>query len=559
MPSGTTSTSALVIVSIDSLRVSTLAAQALAQKLVASGRRVSIVNETGGPLLGQEDRGDRRPTAGDAALDADVILVLAKLDPAKGAEHLREWAASAVAFVTAGRSSVTKLEAHASMIRGAALHLRSVVLIGADRERRQLGHLRGPVRRGAPSSAIADRRSQVGHTIDVTAILASGVRSGPEPRSHGGRERLGRVIWLLLFLNVLPFSGIPTVIPISTSLGQLVTQGALAAATVLVLVLNRRLLVRPNLYLTLITLLGASSMAASMRMVSGTGTLFRGGRFCVFILVLWLLTPLWTRRDLLLRWHMIALMLALSTVVLGALVKPGGAYSAEGRLQGDLWPIPPTQVAHYAALLAGITFVLLVAGSVHGRLPWCIGLCSCAILLLAHTRTATIAMIAAGGVAALSLITIRRRARLALIVACIVVVLAGTVFAPAIASWFTRGFGAQRMSAASTGGGRFGNSCSTNRDPTSSRFSALASRISRSQVFRSTTAGSRRIRTRACSVSLICAATFVSLLMIAATRHAGPTSPSRSSSFSTSRSPRGQKPASATLLHTRSTSWLPRH
>ena len=268
-----------------------------------------------------------------------------------------------------------------------------------------------------------------------------------EPRTHRGRERLGRVIWLLLFLNVLPFSaGIPTVIPISTPLGQLVTQGALAAATVLVLVLNRHLLVRPNLLLTLITLLGASSVVASMRVVSA-GTVFRTGRFCVFILVLWLLTPLWTRRDLLLRWHMIALMLALSTVVVGALVKPGGAFSpAEGRLQGELWPIPPTQVAHYAAVLAGITFLLLVAGSVRGLLPWCIGACSCAILLLAHTRTATIAMIAAGGVAAFSLITIRRRARLALIVGCIVVVFAGTVFAPAIANWYTRGSRAEDVS-----------------------------------------------------------------------------------------------------------------
>ena len=123
----------------------------------------------------------------------------------------------------------------------------------------------------------------------------SGVRSAREPRSHSGRERLGRVIWLLLFLNVLPPIGIPTVIPINTRLTQSVAQASLAAATVLVLVLNRRFLVRPNLLLTLMTLLGAVlSVAASMRMVSETGTVFRGGRFCVFILVLWLLTPLWT-------------------------------------------------------------------------------------------------------------------------------------------------------------------------------------------------------------------------------------------------------------------------
>ena len=144
VPPGTTSTSELVIVSIDSLLVSTLAAQALAQKLVAGGRRVSIVNETGGPLVGLEDRGDRRPTADDGALDADVILVLATLDPAKGAEHLREWAANAVAFVTAGRSSVTKLEAHATMIRSASLHLRSVILIGPDRDDDSLGIFEDP-------------------------------------------------------------------------------------------------------------------------------------------------------------------------------------------------------------------------------------------------------------------------------------------------------------------------------------------------------------------------------------------------------------------------------
>ncbi|MET1001443.1 MAG: hypothetical protein ABWZ15_06505 [Acidimicrobiia bacterium] len=165
VPPGTTSTSALVIVSIDSLRVSTLAAQALARKLVAGGRRVSIVNETGGPLLGQEDRGDRRPTADDGALDADVILVLATLDPAKGAEHLREWAANAVAFVTAGRSSVTKLEAHAAMIRSAALQLRSVVLIGADRDDDSLGIFEDPF--AAPPR----------HPPSPTAVFKSATRS----------------------------------------------------------------------------------------------------------------------------------------------------------------------------------------------------------------------------------------------------------------------------------------------------------------------------------------------------------------------------------------------
>ena len=261
--------------------------------------------------------------------------------------------------------------------------------------------------------------------------------------------------------------------------------------------------------------------------------MFRTGRFCVFILVLWLLTPLWTRRDLLLRWHMIGLMLALSTVVVGALVKPGGAFSAEGRLQGELWPIPPTQVAHYAAVLAGITFLLLVAGSVHGRLPWCIGACSSAILLLAHTRTATIAMIAAGGVAAFSLITIRRRARLALIVGCIVVVFAGTVFAPAIASWYARGSRAEDVSSLN-GRKKVWDQL---LDEPKSGFEQVFGIGLTNKSFAGLPVDNSWLATYqdlGLFGVVICAAILVSLLMIAATRPAGPTSPSRSSSFSTS-------------------------
>jgi hypothetical protein len=59
-------------------------------------------------------------------------LVVAVLDPANGAEHLREWGETAVAIVTAGRSTDAKLAANATMIRSAGLRLASVVLVDSD-------------------------------------------------------------------------------------------------------------------------------------------------------------------------------------------------------------------------------------------------------------------------------------------------------------------------------------------------------------------------------------------------------------------------------------------
>jgi hypothetical protein len=128
----TAPTRALLIVAIDSLRVATLAMQTLEQRLVAEGHQVSIVNETGHDLPPQ------------AESNGDVVLVLAVLDPAKGAEHLREWATTAVAFVTAGRSTREKLEAQATMLRNASLELHSVVLIDADRTDDSLGIVETP-------------------------------------------------------------------------------------------------------------------------------------------------------------------------------------------------------------------------------------------------------------------------------------------------------------------------------------------------------------------------------------------------------------------------------
>ena len=83
----------------------------------------------------------------------------------------------------------------------------------------------------------------------------------------------------------------------------------------------------------------------------------------------------------------------IGTVLVGAVVAPGAAFSYDGRLSGALWPIPPTQVAHYAAVLLGCTVVLWFGGAVRGRTALLTLLGAGAALVGAHTRTALLAMV----------------------------------------------------------------------------------------------------------------------------------------------------------------------
>lgn len=260
------------------------------------------------------------------------------------------------------------------------------------------------------------------------------------------RARLGLLIWALMFFNGMAYTKLPIVLPMPSVVAQMATQAGLALATVLVLIFNRDRIVRPNLVLTLFSLLAITTLMTSVQTKFGLGTPFRTGRFCVFIAVLWLLTPLWGRRDrILLRWHMICLTVVLATVAIGFAIAPGKARSFDGRLSGALWPIQPTQVAHYAAVLAGILFVLLLAGEIRPRYAWMLGGSSVVILLLTHTRTALTGLLVGLVCATISLITVRRRARRMAVVGILVAVLAVTLFVPAISHWYSRGSTSQNV------------------------------------------------------------------------------------------------------------------
>jgi capsular polysaccharide biosynthesis protein len=75
----------------------------------------------------------------NACASADLLVTVATIDPSIGAEHIATWATSAVAVVTAGRSSWARIHAAGEMMRLAGLPLASAVLVGADRTDESLG------------------------------------------------------------------------------------------------------------------------------------------------------------------------------------------------------------------------------------------------------------------------------------------------------------------------------------------------------------------------------------------------------------------------------------
>jgi len=79
----------------------------------------------------------------DAFSAADLVLSFVTLDPAVGGDYLATWAANAVAVVTAGQSTATRIRAVGEMVRLAGTHLDSVVVVDADRSDESLGAVSG--------------------------------------------------------------------------------------------------------------------------------------------------------------------------------------------------------------------------------------------------------------------------------------------------------------------------------------------------------------------------------------------------------------------------------
>ncbi|GAA1511649.1 hypothetical protein [Kribbella lupini] len=288
----------------------------------------------------------------------------------------------------------------------------------------------------------------------MTAIATIGARLAGD---HGGRRvvtpqrrrrRRVQAAWGLLVVNVLTFfPGAPHILPIPGVVGKLVTQASLGGALLLALSANRPARIRPSVFVFLLVLLAAESLLASIGAEFLFGALFRAARLLLFATVLWLLTPWWTRRDLLLlRTHLMFLWVILGSVLLGLLAAPGVALT-DSRLGGALWPIPPTQVGHYAAVVTGLTTVLWLSGLLRRELALISVLLAVPVLLLTHTRTALIAVLAGVLIAGLSLFTTRSRVRKSFAIGAAFFTLGALTLGSVVTTWLARGQDTEEVAA----------------------------------------------------------------------------------------------------------------
>ena len=247
------------------------------------------------------------------------------------------------------------------------------------------------------------------------------------------------ITWGLLFLNVLTFAPHVSVIPLPSTIGKSITQGALPVALLVALTANRRLVIRPSIFLCLVTLLAVEAILTCLNAQQLRGTAYRTFRLAEFVATLWLLSPYWARRDMLIaRCHLKAMMVVLGTVLLGLMIAPGRAQNG-GRLADVIWPVPGTQVAHYAAVTVGMVLMLWFCGRMGNRVALVVSVASAIILLLTHTRTALVGGLGGIIVGGLSLIVYTRRVSRFFATVVSVLTVGALTSSATITSWLARG------------------------------------------------------------------------------------------------------------------------
>ncbi|WP_151482259.1 O-antigen ligase family protein [Streptomyces albicerus] len=268
----------------------------------------------------------------------------------------------------------------------------------------------------------------------------AGTRPGAEPRP-AGTPRIVGIVWGLLILNTLGSAGAKTIVPLPRSLIQMATMGALVAAFALALAVNLRLRIRASAYLFLLTLLLVPSVIASANLESGFGALFRCTRLALFIGTLWLLSRWWDGGLAFVRHHIRIYFAVLGSVAAGLVISPGAALPEiyGGRLVGALWPLTPPQIGQYAAVIIGLTMLLLLGRRTDRASAAVVIVPSLVLLALTHTRTATLGLIIglALAIGSLILTSVAARRFFSWTVLCATVAAVG--FSSALQAWFLRG------------------------------------------------------------------------------------------------------------------------
>ncbi|KUL55553.1 hypothetical protein ADL22_00600 [Streptomyces sp. NRRL F-4489] len=245
----------------------------------------------------------------------------------------------------------------------------------------------------------------------------------------------------MLVLNTLGSTGARTLVPLPRSLIQMVTMGALAAAFALALAANPRLRVRPSAFLFLLTLLLVPSVISSAQLGAGAGALFRCARLALFTATLWLLSRWWDGGPGFARHHIRMYFAVLGTVAAGLVASPGAALPDlyGGRLVGALWPLTPPQIGQYAAVITGLTVLLVLGRRTDRGSAAVVVVASLVLLALTHTRTATLGLLAGLALAVGSLVLTSAAARRFFTGTVLCAAVAAVALGSVLRAWFLRG------------------------------------------------------------------------------------------------------------------------
>ncbi|MFJ8389428.1 O-antigen ligase domain-containing protein [Streptomyces sp. NPDC094438] len=268
----------------------------------------------------------------------------------------------------------------------------------------------------------------------------AGTRPGAEPRP-ARTPRIVGTVWGLLILNTLGSAGAKTIVPLPRSLIQVATMGALVAAFALALALNLRLRIQASAFLFLLTLLLVLSVISSAHLESGFGALFRCARLALFVGTLWLLSRWWDGGPTFVRHHIRMYFAVLASVAVGLVVSPGAAMPGlyGGRLVGALWPLTPPQIGQYAAVIIGLTVLLVLGRRTDSAGAAVVIVPSLVLLALTHTRTATLGLLIGLALAIGSLILTSAAARRFFTWTVLCATVAAVGFSSALQAWFLRG------------------------------------------------------------------------------------------------------------------------
>jgi hypothetical protein len=281
-------------------------------------------------------------------------------------------------------------------------------------------------------SAIAVR-----HRPDIASL-------GPSPvPTRSVRRRVGAA-WALLYFNTLTyFPG--SILHLPSYVGKAIAQGSLPLALLVALSVNPKIKLRTNVFLCLVCLLVVDGVLTAVQL-HRLGTMYRTFRFAEFVAGLWLLTPWWGRHDMfLLRCHLRCLYVTLGSVVLGLMISPGKALAGDGRLSGVIWPMGATQVAQYGAVAAGLTVVLWLTRLISGRAALTGVIFDIAIVILTHTRTALVGLLAGILVAGMSLFAVNARVRKFFATSVVIVSVGVMTAAGFVTTWLARGENTQGL------------------------------------------------------------------------------------------------------------------